>query len=385
VFGYNITNPIGISAGLDKDADIPDPLFEAGAGIVEVGGITPLPQPGNAKPRVFRIPSQQAIINRYGLNSKGADAVAVTLQKRVQDFARKEGFGRGAYAEKQVLDGAAGVPPGSLTDGKLLAIQIAKNKVTPNDDIDAIKRDYVYCVERLGKYADILVVNVSSPNTPGLRDLQATEPLTKILSGVVNAARSTERRTKPFVMVKVSPDEDSKEQMAGVCAAVWASGVDGVIVANATQKRPVWENQKLSKQEQEVLKETGGFSGPHLAKHTIDLVGRYRRMLDQPINDGIIKPRDGPQEEANQNEGGVLKKLPQLPDAATWDKNSRKVIFASGGMTTGKDVIEAQKAGATAAMLYTGMVYTGPGTITRMKNEMRGIKESEDRMKKLPQ
>lgn len=128
--------------------------------------------------------------------------------------------------EQRVLDGEAGVPPGSLVDGKLLAVQVSKNKFTPDNDIEAIKDDYIYCVNALAKYADVIVVNVSSPNTPGLRDLQRVEPLTNILSAVVSAAKMVDRKTKPAVMVKVSPDEDSVEQVAGICDAISRSGVD---------------------------------------------------------------------------------------------------------------------------------------------------------------
>src|SRR5438034_717330 len=152
VYGYTLSNPIGISAGLDKDAEIPSALFALGPAIVEVGGTTPLPQAGNPKIRVFRLPSLNALINRYGLNSKGADHMASLLRRRVRNFAYANGFGLGEFAEKRVLDGEAGVPPGSLTEGKLLAVQIAKNKSTPDKDIEAIKNDYVYCVDRLAKY-----------------------------------------------------------------------------------------------------------------------------------------------------------------------------------------------------------------------------------------
>lgn len=124
VFGHNLDNPIGISAGLDKNAEIPDPLFAMGPAVVEVGGITPRPQEGNAKPRVFRVPSQNGIINRYGLNSEGADNVAQRLRQRVREFAYQMGFGLGPDAERAVLDGAAGVPPGSLVPGKILCVQV---------------------------------------------------------------------------------------------------------------------------------------------------------------------------------------------------------------------------------------------------------------------
>ncbi|OQE04543.1 hypothetical protein PENVUL_c032G05502 [Penicillium vulpinum] len=347
VFGYTLSNPIGISAGLDKHADVPDALLDIGPAIVEVGGTTPLPQEGNPKPRVFRLPSQHGMINRYGLNSKGADHMAKVLKQRVSDFAYAAGFGLHEQSVQRVLDGEANVPPGSLVPGKLLAVQVAKNKLTPDGDIEAIKRDYVYCVDRVAPYADILVVNVSSPNTPGLRDLQAAAPLTAILTAVVASAKSVERKTKPYVMVKVSPDEDSDEQISGICEAVWNSGVDGVIVGNTTNRRPdpVPRGFVLPAEEQKTLKETGGYSGPQLFSGTVALVARYRALLDQ-----------GPPSPATDSDKF------ELP---------RKVIFASGGITTGKEAREALNAGASVAMMYTGLTYGGVGTVTRVKQELR--------------
>ena len=283
VFGHILDNPVGTSAGIDKDAEIPSALFALGPAIVEVGGATPLPQEGNPKPRVFRIPSQNALINRYGLNSQGAEHVAMQLRERVRQYAYDNGLGLEAESERSILDGEAGVPPGSLIDGKLLAVQVAKNKTTPDNDIAAIAADYVFCVEHLAKYADILVVNVSSPNTPGLRDLQATKPLTKILSSVVEAAKSVDRRTKPAVMVKVSPDEDSDAQVEGICTAIWSSGVDGVIVGNTTKKRPdpIPKGYVLPANDVKTLTEVGGYSGPQMFERTLNLVKRYRAKLDQ--------------------------------------------------------------------------------------------------------
>ncbi|KAJ5571144.1 hypothetical protein N7535_004804 [Penicillium sp. DV-2018c] len=323
VFGYTLSNPIGISAGLDKHADVPDALFDIGPAIVE-----------------------HAMINRYGLNSKGADHMAKVLKQRVSDFAYAVGFGAHEGSAQRVLDGEANVPPGSLVPGKLLAVQVAKNKLTPDSDIEAIKRDYVYCVDRVAPYADILVVNVSSPNTPGLRDLQAAAPLTAILTAVVSSAKNVQRKTKPFVMVKVSPDEDSDEQISGICEAVWKSGVDGVIVGNTTNRRPdpVPKGFVLPAEEQKTLKETGGYSGPQLFDRSVALVARYRALLDQ-----------GPP-------SGADTKAIESP---------RKVIFASGGITTGKEAREALKAGASVAMMYTGVVYGGVGTVTRVKQELR--------------
>jgi dihydroorotate dehydrogenase len=342
VFGQRLQNPIGTSAGIDKLAEIPDALMALGAAIVEVGGVTPLPQEGNPKPRVFRIPSQNALINRYGLNGLGADDMARRLKERVRLFAYNRGYGLGEEAEEFVLNGGAGVNPGSLTDGKLLLVQVAKNKDTKDEDIEAVTRDYVYCVERVAPYADVLVVNVSSPNTPGLRTLQRVEPLTKILEGVVTAAKSTKRNTPPKVMVKVSPDEDEDAQMEGIVEAIWKSGVDGVIVGNTTKRRHgfVPEGLKLAAREREILDEQGGLSGPHMFERTLGLVKRYRKLLD----DG--HPASSPNHE-------------------------QKVIFATGGITNGKQALEVLNAGASVAQIYTALIYGGVGTVSRIKMEMK--------------
>jgi dihydroorotate dehydrogenase len=341
IFGTEVQNPIAISAGLDKDAQIPDALFDLGAGIVEVGGCTPLPQEGNPKPRVFRVRSLDGMVNRYGLNSRGADDMAIRLRDRLRRFARSLGV-----TERDVLDGKANVPPGSLREGRLLAVQIAKNKETDERDEKAIAEDYVYCVRRLARYADILVVNVSSPNTPGLRDLQATEPLTRLLSAVVEEAAKTDRKQRPKVMVKVSPDEDENTQMEGIVEAVHRSGVDGVIVGNTTKRRDgvIPQGVKLTSQERKNLMETGGYSGPAMYSRTLDLVGRYRKMLDSR-------------------------------SFAANTGHTQKVIFATGGITNGEQARQILNAGASVAMVYTGLTYGGSGTITRIKQELKdGVK-----------
>lgn len=345
VFGHNLASPIGISAGLDKNAEIPDALFALGPAVVEVGGITPLPQDGNPQPRCFRVPTLDGIVNRYGLNSKGADVIAIRLRDRLRKFARISGL-----TEEQVQNGEAGVPPGSLQPGKLLCVQIAKNKATDETDLVAVAKDYVYCVRRLAPYADVLVVNVSSPNTPGLRSLQAVEPLSRILGAVVKEAQATDRKEKPKVMVKVSPDEDEEAQMNGIVQAVWMSGVDGVIVGNTTKRRSglVPPNLQLTPQEKLALGETGGFSGPQLFEKTLELTGRYRKMLDE-----VYKTASSDDPVAGKNAN---------PE--------QKVIFATGGITNGEQARKIIDAGASLAMVYTGLVYGGPGTVTRMKTEM---------------
>jgi dihydroorotate dehydrogenase len=429
VFGHTLDNPVGTSAGIDKDAEVPGPLFALGPAIVEVGGVTPLSQEGNPKPRVFRIPSQNALINRYGLNSEGADHVAMHLRQRVREFAYNYGLGLGPDGESSVLDGEANVPPGSLMPGRLLAVQIAKNKTTPDADIAAVASDYVYCVDRLAKYADIMVVNVSSPNTPGLRDLQATGPLTAILTAVVDAAKNVDRKTKPAVMVKVSPDEESDAQIEGICSAVWASGVDGVIVGNTTKKRPdpIPKGYIMPSKEEQILTEMGGYSGPQMFDRTLALVKRYRAALDHgPPEDKSNKKEEkpapapkkasiSPAEASTQRDAQRLKpltpeaeaeskqpliKLPNNPldssavhgqasEAATDatvtkpasstsqvekknpNSDAQKVIFATGGITNGEQCLQILNAGASVCQVYTAMMYGGVGTITRIKSEMR--------------
>ncbi|KAL8936698.1 MAG: hypothetical protein Q9211_004056 [Gyalolechia sp. 1 TL-2023] len=393
VFGHMLDNPIGTSAGIDKHCDIPDQLLAAGPAVIEIGGATPLPQEGNPKPRVWRIPSQRALINRYGLNSEGADHVAMRLRQRVREYAYHMGLGIDEEAEQRILDGDAGVPPGSLQPGKLMAVQIAKNSWTADEDIEAVKRDYVYCVDTLARYVDILEVNVSSPNTPGLRGLQKTEPLTDILTAVVEAARKVNRRTPPKVMVKVSPDEDSEVDVRGICDAVWNSGVDGLVVGNTTKKRPdpIPNGYLPPAQEQRLLLEQGGYSGPQTFDRTVALVKRYRRMLDENSYTGIPErtnsfsssssSADTPSSSSNATQPSAASPSTDTatsPSLASTSnpplaraERARKVIFATGGITNGAQALEVLAAGADVAQVYTALVYGGIGTISKIKREMR--------------
>ncbi|KAH7120755.1 hypothetical protein B0J11DRAFT_438433 [Dendryphion nanum] len=404
VFGHTLANPIGTSAGIDKGAEVPTELLALGPSIVEVGAVTPLAQAGNDKPRVFRLPSQNALINRYGFNSEGAELVAMRLRQRVRAFAYHLGLGINEEAERMVLDGEVGVPPGSLTPGRLMAVQITKNKTTSEHDIEAVTKDYSTCVDRLGKYADIIVVNVSSPNTPGHRALQNVEPLTKLLNGVVAAVKRVDRKTKPAIMVKVSPDEDSEDQIAGICEAVWDSGVDGVIVGNTTKKRPdpLPKGYLLPKKEAEILLEQGGYSGPQMFDRTLALVKRYRKALDegprQPfpaapktISTAQVADKAAsllpdastqsptPSFPLSTNVDDLAESGPELSLATDSSQSapapvtigSRKVLFATGGITNGRQAREILDAGASVAMVYTALIYGGVGTISRIKEEMR--------------
>ncbi|KAI9843098.1 MAG: Dihydroorotate dehydrogenase (quinone), mitochondrial [Thelocarpon superellum] len=352
VFNHTLSNPMGTSGGLDKHGEIPSALLALGPAVVEIGGITPLPQDGNAKPRVFRIPSQSAIINRYGLNSVGAESVAMRLRLRVRQYARSLGLGLGDEGERKVLDGEAGVPPGSLVKGKLLAVQIAKNSFTPESDIEAVKADYVACVKQVAKYADILVVNVSSPNTPGLRTLQQAAPLASLLAAVVDSTRRTQRHSPPpAVMVKVSPDEDSESQIQGICDAIIRAGVDGVIVGNTTKTRPapIPRGVQLNVEEDRIMQtEAGGLSGPQLFEKTLRLVGKYREVLDGRLDSSSSEERG----------------------KGTGERGDRKTIFASGGITTAAQAKAVLDAGASVAMVYTVLVYGGVGTISALKRDL---------------
>ena len=300
---------------------------------------------------MFRLPSQEGIINRYGLNSDGAEAVAAKLQERVRQYAHNHGYGFSEDYEDVVLNGAD-VPPGSLQYGKLLAVQVAKQETTPDNDIDAIRDDYVFGTKTLAKYADIIVVNVSCPNAPGYRELQRVEPLTKILSGVVKAAKEVDRQTQPAVMVKVSPDEDTEEQVSSICQAVYASGVDGVIVGNTTKRKtePV-AHSRPTVTEMQTFQEAGGYSGPQLFERTVKLVGKYRRILD----------REG---HTNNNQKNAPQPLFQLPERHSTSSSSStilsplpqpKVIFCTGGIRSGEEALEVLNAGASVAQIYTGM------------------------------
>jgi dihydroorotate dehydrogenase len=368
-----LSNPIGISAGLDKSAEIPDALFALGPAIVEVGGVTPFPQDGNPRPRVFRLPREKALINRYGLNSDGAESMAVRLRERVLFFAYKR-FGIKREAEHFVLNGGAGVPPGSLEDGKMLIVQVAKNKWTKDDDIAAVTNDFVTATNEVARYSDIISVNVSSPNTPGLRTLQRVEPLTRILEGVVDAAKSVNRKLPPKVMVKVSPDEDTDEQIQGIVEAVWRSGVDGIIVGNTTKRRSDLVAADMTSREKQTLDEVGGYSGPKMYERTLNLVKRYRNLLDQPTSpskETEVAKLAGGAPAGDEHGSNTTEKILSTRNGSTEPDRKPKVIFATGGVTNGKQALELLNAGASVVQVYTAVIYSGVGTITRIKKEMR--------------
>jgi dihydroorotate dehydrogenase len=290
VFGLRFDNPIGLAAGLDKQGTAVPAWAALGLGFVEVGTVTPRPQPGNPRPRLFRLRDDRAVINRFGFNSVGAAGVAANL---------------------------AAVVPAALPIG----VNVGKNKLTDNAEAAA---DYTRAVEILHQYADYFVINVSSPNTSGLRDLQESATLRALVERVVNHAGTiTSRRAIP-VLVKVSPDMQPDDLLRSADAAV-EGGAAGVIATNTTLARDGLRAPAT------LTSETGGLSGAPLRAVANDTCARLFRHLGRAIP-----------------------------------------IVGVGGVFTADDAYERIRAGATLVQVYTGLIYEGPTMITRL---VRGLSE----------
>jgi dihydroorotate dehydrogenase len=298
LWGLDFDSPIGLAAGLDKQAEAIDGLFGLGFSYVEVGSVTPLPQPGNDKPRYFRLPKDDAVINRYGFNSDGHARVAARLAER---------------AHKR-------------TSGKVLALNLGKNK--NGDEVS----DYVRGVETLGPYADILVINVSSPNTPGLRTLQHGDALSALLKAVKKArdTHHNERVRNIPLLVKIAPDLSS-EELAGIARTIVQQEFDGCIVSNTTLDRP------KSLRHQDIAKEAGGLSGTPLKPLTMKALTTLRAHLKQETGGDKVK------------------------------------LIACGGVSTGQDVLDYLNAGASFVQAYTGFGYDGPGFPRRVREELLAL------------
>ncbi|WFD41259.1 uncharacterized protein MJAP1_004256 [Malassezia japonica] len=354
LFGKKISNPIGLAAGFDKQAEAIDGLFDLGFGLVEVGSVTPEPQPGNPLPRMFRLPLDAAVINRMGFNSEGHAAVEQRLNERLQGWvvrvlaagralvtdlgmeevqrdptqlARAQLFAAYPGADTALLD-RFGVPR-SLKQDRLLSINLGKNKTSREDSVT----DYVEGVQRLGPYADMIVVNVSSPNTPGLRRLQRRSVLEGLLRDVVRArdgvVKAAPEGAALPLLVKVAPDL-SETELHDVSDAAENTGIDGIIVSNTTISRPAG---LLS---HEYVHEAGGLSGPPvkpLALHALSTIHARNRG-----------------------------KIP---------------LIGCGGISCGQDALDFAKAGASAVQLYTALAYQGAGLPRRIKDEVTEILRAE--------
>ena len=278
VLGLKFKNPVGLAAGFDKDAKLYKELSNFGFGFIEIGTVTPKPQPGNPKKRMFRLKEDSGLINRMGFNNEGAWEAAKRLRKN-----------------KNVLIGG----------------NIGKNKTTPNQQ--AIY-DYEICFDALYSVVDYFVVNVSSPNTPNLRELQGKEPLTRLLE-TLQTKNSTKPETRP-ILLKIAPDL-TDEQLLDIIDIVKTTGIAGVIATNTTISR---ENLKSINQ-----KETGGLSGKPLEKRSTEVI----RFLSE--KSGNTFP-----------------------------------IIGVGGIHSPEDAIEKLEAGASLVQVYTGFIYEGPGFVKRI-------------------
>lgn len=282
-FGLKFPNPVGLAAGFDKDAKLFNELSAFGFGFIEIGTLTPKSQEGNPKPRLFRLPDDKSLINRMGFNNEGVEGAIERLKKK----------------HTKVLIGG----------------NIGKNKVTPNEQaVD----DYVICYTALVPYVDYFVVNVSSPNTPNLRELQDKEPLTALLNTLQYKKR--ELGAKQPILLKIAPDL-TESQLIDIVDIVEATGIDGVIATNTTISR---EGLKTPKETIDQIG-AGGLSGAAITERTTEAI----RFLHQ-------------------------KSKGAFP------------IIGVGGIQTAEDAIAKLEAGATLVQVYTGFIYEGPAMVKKI-------------------
>jgi dihydroorotate dehydrogenase len=290
VAGLTFPNPLGMAAGFDKNAEVPHALLRLGFGFAEVGTVTPRPQSGNPKPRIFRLARDRAVINRLGFNNEGHDA---------------------AFARLSSLPAGRGI----------VGVNIGANK-----DADDRIADYEAGVRRFASVASYLTVNVSSPNTPGLRNLQGRDQLAELLSRVA-AARAASARPGIAIFLKIAPDLHEGD-LDDVAAAVSAHGIDGVIISNTTLSRAGLSAPATS--------EAGGLSGRPLFSRSTAMLARMRRRL-------------GPQ----------------------------AVLIGVGGVDSAETAVEKIRAGADLVQVYTGMIYAGPALPGRIVAGLSGILDRE--------
>lgn len=295
IFNIEFPNRVGLGAGFDKNAKYLQELECLGFGFVEIGTVTPLPQAGNDKPRLFRLPKDKALINRMGFNNDGVKVIAERLQSWQLAVARQQSS---VISHRLIIGG-----------------NIGKNKITANEDA---WKDYEICFMELHPYVDYFVVNVSSPNTPGLRELQEKESLRKILSHlqIINATLRQTQRNKP-ILLKIAPDL-TQEQIDDVIDLALEIKLDGLVATNTTINRE--QLQTTNHQLQTIG--NGGLSGLPLKQRSTEVV-KY-----------ICERAKG--------------KIP---------------VIASGGIFTGEDAKEKINAGASLVQVWTGFIYEGPGIV----------------------
>ena len=292
VFGIEFPNPVGLAAGLDKNGAHIDALASLGFGFIEIGTTTPRAQTGNPKPRMWRLPEHQAVINRLGFNNDGVD----TLVRNV---------------ERAKFSG-------------VLGINIGKNKVTPNDNAVS---DYLFCLERVYARASYVTVNISSPNTQGLRDLQEEETLKRFIGTLRDAQEklAAKHRMRKPMLLKIAPDL-SLSELDGIASVLLDARVDGLICTNTTIDRSVVRDARHSE-------ESGGLSGKPLFERSTAVLREMAKRLDG--------------------------KIP---------------LIGVGGILSGADAAAKIDAGATLVQFYTGMVYRGPDLISESVDALRASK-----------
>ena len=295
VFKLQFSNPVGLGAGFDKNAKYLRELECLGFGFVEIGTVTPLPQEGNKKPRLFRLPKDKALINRMGFNNDGVKLIADRLKE---------------WKESAVRSRKPGVGYRLIIGGN-----IGKNKATPNEEA---WKDYEICFKELHSYVDYFVVNVSSPNTPGLRELQEKESLRKILMHL-QMINNGKAEAKP-ILLKIAPDL-TQEQADDVIDLALEIKLDGLVATNTTISRDGLQTSTIK------LEATGagGLSGSPLKQRSTELV----KYICQKANGDIP-------------------------------------VIASGGIFTGEDAKEKSEAGASLVQVWTGFIYEGPGIVKRI-------------------
>ncbi len=301
--GINFPNPVGLGAGFDKNASYLNELEALGFGFVEIGTVTPLAQPGNDKPRLFRLPKDKALINRMGFNNEGVEAVVKRLK---------------SWKEKSQV-GTAGSGNISQTPKLVIGGNIGKNKITPNENA---WKDYVTCFNALHDYVDYFVVNVSSPNTPGLRELQEKESLRKILTQL--QIQNTHFWNQKPILLKIAPDL-TIEQIDDVIDLAMEIKLDGLVASNTTISR---EDLKTEASKVNAMG-AGGLSGLPVRKRSTEIV----QYIHQKTNG-------------------------QLP------------IMASGGIFTAEDAKEKLDAGASLVQVWTGFVYEGPSIVKNICSKL---------------
>lgn len=290
-FGLQFPNPVGLAAGLDKNGEYIDALFGLGFGHVEVGTVTPRPQPGNPRPRLFRLPRHRAIVNRMGFNNLGVDA----LVRNVAQVRRR--------------------------DRGVLGINIGKNKDTPNE---RAAEDYLACLEKVYPLADYVTVNISSPNTAGLRELQEEQALRNLVSQLRErqAALAARHGRHVPLLVKVAPDLNDRD-IDAAARVLGDLAVDGVIATNTTIARVGVEDEPLAR-------EAGGLSGAPLMGQATLVLRRLRARLPESVP-----------------------------------------LIGVGGIMSGADAAAKMAAGAALVQLYSGLVYRGPALVAESVEAMR--------------